>query len=81
MVDVMPPSAKEQDIAAAHVLAPERGSIGAGGKEHRVPERDLSGLQQQHDAKHHDGLGENERKQRRPTRDEERQYPPSSRRR
>ena len=65
---------KEQDIAAADVLAPERRGVGAGGEEHRVSERYLSRLQQQDDAEHHDALGEDQREQRRPARDEQRRY-------
>ena len=62
----------EQDIAAADILAPERRGVGAGGKEHRVPERHLSRLQQHDDAEHHDALGQDQRQQRRHARHEQR---------
>ena len=62
----------EQDVAATDKLSPEGRTVGAGRKEHRVPEQHLSRLQQQHDAEHDDALGEDQREQRRPARHEQR---------
>ena len=60
------------EVADTEIAAPEAGGVGAGGKEHRVPERDLPRLQQDDDAEHHDALGQDQRDERGHAGDQER---------